>query len=228
MALDDTLVARALSRQGQCYGAPDTRTPYLLGQYPGDVARSGMPTAAAQDMGRRQSGCLLFGRGVLAADEVDGVVSWGGKPRDVLRESYASPAFLGKVEAMLLVLARARGCLIERMWTGDDLPDLRPADLLVIGQGGSPPTDPAEERRWRLEWGGVAHGAFVVERSGYLVSSVDGGVADGANGGKPTAIRACARRLERRPNGWWLCSASSDRRLNYVIRCGALPLRGGR
>jgi hypothetical protein len=223
--LDDTLVARALSKHGLSFGDPDARTPYLLHQYPGDRARSGMPTAAALDMGKRQSGCLLHCRGVLAADEVDGVTTWDGKQRDVLRESYASPAFLGRVEAMLQKLARARGLLLEQLYAGTDLPDLEPADIVVMGLGGSLPTEePARSEHLRT-WGGIAHGFVVIGRDGYLVESSDGGQTDAANAGRPTLIRRRERRLERRGNGWWLVSAGDARRLNWRLRAGHLPLR---
>lgn len=227
MSLADTLVARTLERVDLSYGA--TRDPYLRAVLPGDVDAEGSPNVQAVEMGSHQSSCLLFGRGVLAADEVDGVITWAGAPLDVLRCPYADRRVLGRVEALLLELARQRGLLVNH-YDQKAMRDIQPGDLLVIGYGGSLPTDPAERARHLAVWGGVAHGLVVTEahdEGGMLtVVSVDGGQVDPANGGRPTAIRRVVRTLERRENGWWLGNGFGRRRLNWRLRCPELPVRG--
>lgn len=219
--LADTLVRRALDCNGLSYGDGRTRAAYLRHQYPGDTAFN------RNDMGRHQSGCLLHVRGLLAADEVDGVISWGGRQLDVLRGPYAGP-LCGRIETILYELARQRGLLTERLYQGDAVPELQPGDLVVIGQGGSRPTDSIQRQLWQADWGDIAHGFLVtgVDEGGLVVESSDGGQTDSLNSGHPTAIRRVERRLERRRNGWWLASDSGKaRRLNWRLRAGELPLR---
>lgn len=228
MSLADTLVARALERVDLSYGA--TRDAYLRAVLPGDVDEHGNPSAQAVEMGSHQSSCLLFARGVLAADEVDGTIPWAGVPLDVLRCPYADRRVLGRVEALLLELARQRGLLVNH-YDQKAMADIRPGDLLVIGYGGSLPKDPAERARHLAIWGGVAHGLMVTEvhteqGGGLTVVSGDGGQRDPGNEGKPTAIRRVVRTLERRENGLWLANGFGRRRLNWRLRCPELPVRG--
>lgn len=220
MSLADTLVARTLERVDLSYGA--TRDPYLRAVLPGDVDAEGNPNAQAVEMGSHQSSCLLFGRGVLAADEVDGTLTWAGAPLDVLRCPYADRRVLGRVEALLLELARVRGLLVNH-YNQAAMADLRPGDLLVIGYGGSLPKDPAERARHLAVWGGVAHGLMVVgvDQDGARVTSVDGGQTDAKNGGRPTAIAMRERQLVTRENGLWL----GNKRLNWRVRCADLSIR---
>lgn len=227
MSLADTLVARALGRVDLSYG--DTRDDYLRAILPGDVDADGNPNAAAIEMGSHQSSCLLHGRGVLAADEVDGTIEWAGQSLDVLRCPYADKRVMTRVEALLLELARQRKQLVNHYDQGA-MRNIRPGDLLVIGYGGSLPKDPVERARHIAIWGGVAHGLVVVEvheepGGGLTVVSIDGGQADPRNGSKPTAIRRVVRTLERRENGWWLGNGFGHKRLNWRLRCSELRLR---
>lgn len=212
MALEDTVIRLALEMDGWAYGDPLTRDSYLWVCYPGDTPRD----AAA--LGRQQSTCLLFLRGLLARQrneggyELDGVV--GGIDR--LRAPYVQR--IGLVEGDLRALAKTRGWLTEGAWGGDTMPTLPAGSMLVIGNLGEPPKDPVERARWQATWGGVAHGLLVTGRSGHQVESMDGGQTDPRNAHRPTSIRYRTRVLERRGNGWWLVSPSGDaRRLNYVM-----------
>jgi hypothetical protein len=226
--LSDTLIARALSCEGLSYGDPSTQRAYLLHQYPGDRTAAGEPDANARQMGERQTGCLLTVRGNLAADEVDGTISWRGAPLDVLRCSYALPGVLSFVETLLVQLGRQRGLLVDH---GPELAALELADVVLIGQGGQAPSDEGERAKWRAAWGGLAHGFLVTGLSTdgqgrTLVESIDGGQIDPRNGGRCTAIRRVTRRLEMRGGNPWLVSSDGGaRRIGWRLRAGALPCR---
>jgi hypothetical protein len=224
--LADTLVARALERNGLCYGDKATREAYTFAVI-GTDCYGGRLSSDAMDFARKRSSCLVYVRQLLADDEVDGEVLWRGAMVDVLRCPYLVDGMIGRVEGLLVELGRQRSVLIERVYESAGLPELHPADLLVIGQGGSAPKDAMQLKLWREQWGGIAHGMLVTAASGHLVRSSDGGQRDADNGGAPTAIAERERRLERRGNGWWLVSAGDARRLNYVIRCAALPVLKG-
>lgn len=219
--LDALLAVKALECNGLCYGDPLKRTAYLRHLYPGDLTATGEPNAAALDMGRKQSSCLLSVRGVLAACDVDGVCTINGKTFDVLRAPYAPPDHIGQVETWLRELARQRGALVSDAWKTK--PQTRFGDVFVIGWGGSAPADPAEKAKWLSEWGGVAHGAVVTYDFGPEgIQSGDGGQTDVLNENRPTAIAQRVRKLHQDAAGrWWL----GDRRLNYIIRAGNLPRR---
>jgi hypothetical protein len=219
--LADTLIARALTCDGLSYGDGRTRQAYLLHQYPTDTPFN------RNDMGKRQSGCLLHVRSLLAAEGVAGEIDWRGRLLDVLRAPYAGE-LLGTIETILQELARQRGLLTEGLFRGAEVPELLPADLVVIGQGGRAPVDPIQRQLWQTDWGGVAHGFLVtgVSDDKIEIESSDGGQTDKLNSGYPTAIRRVVRRLERRRNGWWLVSDDGRaRRLNWRLRCSDLPLR---
>lgn len=216
----DTLCARALECNGLSYGNLTTRLPYLKHCYGGDVTPQGNPNADAQSMGSGQYACQLHQRGVLAEDEVDGMIVYRGKEVDILRCAYAP--YIGQIDAMLQALGKARGLLVTG---GDALGDIQPADLVTIGMGGKAPDDPAEKARWLAEWGGVAHGVFVTGVRGTTILCTDGGQQDPANVPHGTAIANCERYLVKRTNGWWLADAHGAKRINWRIRGGALPLR---
>lgn len=220
MSLADTLVARALECDGLSFGDLAKRPLYLLHQYNGDVTAEGSPTAAATDMGRGQYGCILHGRGLLAEDEVDGTIVYHGKSMDILRCAYAP--LIGQIEGMMQAFAKARRLLVD---SGDDLSDIQPADLVVIGMGGQAPSDPAAKAKWLADWGGVAHGVFVTGVSGDKIESVDGGQSDEKNPPHGSAIKRCERRLVKHANGWWLHDNHGARRINWRLRCADLPLR---
>lgn len=228
MSLADTLVFRALQIAGVappadplCYGNPATRAAYLAHTYPGDTP------ANANDMGRKQSACMLVVRGLLAGDEVDGQMIYRGKPVDILRCPYAD--FIGQIEPMMTTFAHVSDLYVDDQ---ESLADFAPADFVVIGQGGQAPADPAARDRWLADWGGLAHGFLVTgvapdAAGGLLVSSVDGGQTDVRNGSLPTAIFPRTRRLVQRAGKWWLQDPQSGkaRRVAWRMRCADLPLR---
>lgn len=230
--LADTLVRMGLERAGASYGNRARRREYLLHQYPGDVGPNGEPTWTADNLGKSQSGCLLTLRGLLAhqrradgSPELDGRTPWGGREVDLLRCTYGQP-FTGHIEGMLQTFARHRGLLDEQLYRGADAPQLRPGDFVIIGSRGSAPTDSVQADLWRRDWGGSIHGFLVTGIEGTTVHSVDGGQTDIENHGAPTAIKPCKRELVRQVNGWWLRSADGrQRRLNWRLRAGELPLR---
>jgi hypothetical protein len=214
----DSLVSTALSYQNFSYGDPDKRRAYLLHQYNGDVDDTGEPTAAAKEFGKTQYGCLLHARGVLAENQVDGTIPFRGKLVDVLRCSYRVP-YLGLVETMLQELARARGLLVMHT-DQESIADVQPADLLVIGEGGQAPADPAQRQVWLANAGGVAHGVFVTGVDGQTIESVDGGGIDPLNSCHGSLIRRCVRTVGVRNGKLWL----NDRRISWRLRCADLPV----
>lgn len=219
----DSTVAFALDAEGASFGDADRRHEYLRACYPYDSG------AAAEEMGRHQSACLLFARGCLSrqlqADgrpEIEGVITWRGAPMDALRTPYAKT--IGLIEPLLYEWAKARGHLHTALWQGDALvdgteipPEIIPGDIVVVGSLSVRPQLEPYRSKWLAQWGGVTHGFVVTGVNGYTVESVDGGQTDERNQGKPTAIKARTRQLSRRPSGWWL----GDRRLNYLIRVGS-------
>jgi hypothetical protein len=222
--LADTLIARALICAGivpagpaWSYGEKATRADYLDICYPGDAGPD------AQDMGSKQSACMLFVRGLLAHDEVDGTIDYHGRTVDILRAPYKD--YLGQIEGMMEAFARARGLYRNDQ---ESLADLEPGDFVVIGYGGSAPVDATARAAWEKTWGGLAHGLLVTGNEGGMISSVDGGQSDMRNGGASTAIAARVRRMDRWSNGWWLKDPMSgrSRRLNWRMRCADLPLLG--
>jgi len=217
--LQETLVTRALMVEGLCYGDPQKRQAYKAHLFPGDSDQD------ADIFASGMASCLLHGRGLLAADEVDGVVRYHGQALDVLRGPYA--AHIGEVEGLLQQLARARGLLVTSLSPPADVEALlKPGAVLVHGQGGSlPPAGPGREALLRA-WGGVVHGLFVTgvepRKVGWVVESVDGGQVDLANRSRCTAIRKVSRLAVHRPDGsWWVGS----RRFAWGFDAGALPLR---
>lgn len=223
MALADTIVARALETAGLSYGDPVTRQAYTRHLYPGDRTGDGGPSTAALQLASTQSSCLLHARALLAADEVDGFIPWPKEPLDVLRCSYAQPNAIGMVEAFLHGLAEARGVTLDA--EARSRPE--PADVLVIGFGGSLPADPAARAKHLWDFGGVAHGLVVTavrrEGSRVVVESVDGGQTDSRNGNRPTAIRPRSRELVRVRDAWWLADGTSARKLTWGMRASCLP-----
>lgn len=222
--LADTIVALALECNGLSYGDPERREAYLRHQYPSDS------WANALEMGRRQSGCLLHARSLLSrqrrgdgSPELDGRILWQGAQVDLWAAPYAAKGQLGMIEGLLWELARQRGLLVANAGETEAPPELRPSDLVVIGQGGQPPLDPAERERWRRRWGGLAHGLVVTGAEGLEVESSDGGQTDPLNAGRPTAILRRLRRLVRREGGWWLEDAAGARRIGWIFRMGDLP-----
>ncbi len=213
--LADTLIAIADGCAGLSYGDPATRPRYLSHLYGGDSAFN------ANDMGRKQYGCMLTGRGHLAADETDGMILYHGKQVDILRCPYAT--YIGQIDEMLQAFAKARGLFVA---TGDALGDIEPADYLVIGSGGIAPKDAAAKASWLASWGGVAHGIFVTVVDGTSVRTIEGGKRDPKNSGYGTAIGACERTIRPRANGYWLEDGNGDsRRINWRMRCADLPVR---
>lgn len=222
MALADTIVATALSYTGCSWGDPAQRSRYCQHMYPGDTP------ANARQMGSKQSACLLHCKAVLGeqrrgdgSPELDGVIQWHGRPVDLWTAPYAG-ALLGTIEGLLFELGRQRGVLQTKLYEGEAVPDLRPSDIVLVGQGGGAPSDPAARAKWLADWGGVAHGFVVtgVSPDGLTVESSDGGQSDKKNSGYPTAIAKVSRVLQRKSNGWWLGS----RRLSWRLRASDLPL----
>lgn len=220
--LADTIVAAALSYTGCSWGDPATRERYCKHMCPGDTP------ANARQMGSRQSACLLHCKAVLGeqrrgdgSPELDGTIMWKGRPVDLWTAPYAGP-LLGTIEGLLFELGRQRGVLKTRLYEGEAVPDLHPGDIVLVGQGGGAPSDPAAKAKWLAEWGGVAHGFVVtaVSPDGLTVESSDGGQSDKLNSGYPTAIAKVQRVLVRRPQGWFLGS----RRLSWRLRAPDLPL----
>ncbi len=203
-----TILDLAKGAVGLRFGDPALRPTYLALQYPGD------PPAVAAEMGRHQSGCLLFYRGLAARAGLDGRASWRGAVRDLLREPYGAPVYLGKVEGLLQEWAKAHRLIRPELWRGDSPPELQPGDLVAVGNLGSPPALEPHRGQWQRDWGGVTHGLVVERVEGVTVHSIDGGQTDARNGGRPTAITRRERKLERRPSGWWL----GGRRLSWLIR----------
>ncbi len=228
MALADTLIVRALEQDGLSFGNKATRRAYLLDCYPGDRDEHGEPDGNAVSMGAGQSSCLLHCRGVLAADECDGEVSWHGKALDVLRCPYHDPSVFTQIDGLLFELGRQKGVLVTAAAGADQLADIGPANIVTIGSRGSAPKDPVEKARWLAEWGGLMHGILVtgvrVEDGVTFIESVEGGRLDAITGNS-TAIERVERRLERRAGGHhWLVSANGGaRRLNWRLRAGELP-----
>jgi hypothetical protein len=218
MAFDDTNVMLALETEGLSYGDKAKRPAYARAIHPFDTA------ADAVQMASTQSACLLHARAILATQQdgdgawcLPGEVTLHGRRVDALRTPYART--LGQIETLLTEWGRQHRYLTPNFHRGDAVPDIRPGDLVMVGQGGSPPKDPTARQRWLAEWGGVAHGFVVVGTGGDAVMSVDGGQDDFANlddkkRPRPTAIRARTRTLVRKANGWWL----GDRRLAWRIR----------
>jgi hypothetical protein len=218
--LADSIAFGASTCNGLSYGNKITRVAYLQHQYNGDVDAKGNPNANAYSMGSGQYGCQLHQRGALAHADVDGMIVYRGKSVDILRCPYAD--YIGQIDEMMQAFGKARGLLVS---DPSALGDAQIADLLVIGYGGSAPTDPAVKASWLASWGGVAHGLVVTDVRGALIESSDGGQIDADNAGKGTAIKQCERSLVKRANGWWLEDARGARRINYRIRGGELPTR---
>ncbi len=213
MAFDDTNTLLALDTVGLSYGDPKKRHKYARTIHPFD------DLATAVQMASTQSACLLHARAILAvqkdADDawcLPGEITRNGRRVDALRTPYAQT--LGQIETLLTEWGRQHGYLTPDPWRGVDPPDIRPGDIVLVGQGGSPPKDAVARAQWLQKWGGVAHGFVVVGTGGAEVMSVDGGQPDPLNGNRPTAIRSRTRTLVRKANGWWL----GDRRLNWRIR----------
>lgn len=218
MAFDDTNTLLAIDAVGLSYGDPKKRTAYARAIHPFD------DLAAAVQMASTQSACLLRARAILATQKdgddawcLPGEITLNGRKIDALRTPYAKT--IGQIETLLTEWGRQHGYLTPDLWRGVDPPDIRPGDLVLVGQGGSPPSDPVARAKWLQEWGGVAHGFVVVGTGGAEVMSVDGGQDDHLNldskgRPRPTAIRPRTRTLVHKHNGWWL----GDRRLNWRIR----------
>ncbi len=217
MSLVDTLVAGALECKDLSFGNRATQRAYLLHQYRGDVDASGEPNAAAKEMGKKQYGCLLHCRGVLGADETDGMMVYRGKTIDILRCAYAP--LIGQIETMMKEFARARGLLVEHD-DQDAISDIQPGDILLIGERGSAPEDAAEHARWVRDAGGVAHGVFVTGVEGDTITSVDGGGSDPLNPPYGSLIRQCVRTVNVIRGKKWL----GDRRISWRLRSADLPL----
>ena len=218
MAFDDTNTLLALETEGLSYGDKSKRSAYAKAIHPFD------DLAAAVQMASTQSACLLHARAILATQKdadgawcLPGEITLNGRRIDALRTPYAKT--IGQIETLLTEWGRQHGYLTPQFHRGDAQPDIRPGDLVMVGQGGSPPKDATARQRWLQEWGGVAHGFVVVGTGGAEVMSVDGGQDDHANltpqgRPRPTAIRARTRTLVRKASGWWL----GDRRLAWRIR----------
>ena len=218
MAFEDTNVMAALDTVGLSYGDPKKRPEYARAIHPFD------DLAAAIQMAATQSACLLHARAILATQKdgddawcLPGEITLNGRRIDALRTPYAKT--IGQIETLLTEWGKQHGYLTPHFHRGDAQPDIRPSDLVMVGQRGSPPADPAERAKWLQEWGGVAHGFVVVGTGGDAVMSVDGGQDDHLNlddkkRPRPTAIRSRTRTLVHKPNGWWL----GDRRLRWRIR----------
>jgi hypothetical protein len=185
------LIHAAESAVDLSYGDPATRDRYLAWLYPGDTP------AHADEMGSQQYGCLLHARASLRACDLEGEVSYNGRTVDLLRCAYAPR--IGQIGPMLLTLATVRGWLESNP---DDLHDVRPADILIVGEGSQ------------------THGLVVTAVDGATIYSVDGGQDDWGNlkpNGKPygTAIRRCQRTIGTRAGrGVWL----GDREIKWRIR----------
>lgn len=195
------LVHAAETAADLSYGARDKRAAYLAWLYPGDAA------ADAADMGSKQYACLLHARACLRACDLEGEVSYHGKTVDLLRCAYAP--YIGQIEGMLETLARARG-----WYETTDLHEVRPADILIVGYGGSAPKDPTEYARWKATWGGVAHGMVVTAVDGKTIFHTDGGQKDVRNAGRGTAILRCESQLSVRGTQAWI----DGRRVRCRIR----------
>jgi hypothetical protein len=136
------------------------------------------------------------------------------------RQPYAG-ALMGQIETLLYELARQRGLLDLDLWRLDAPAVLRPGDVVVVGNLGQAPSDPAARAAWLRDWGGLTHGFLVTGVSGLRVESSDGGQTDPLNSGYPTMIKAVTRELVQKPGtGWWL----GTRRLRWRFRAGELPV----
>lgn len=219
MALDDTLVARALETQGLSYGDPVTRVDYRDHLFWWDTPKN------RDAFARTMSSCLVHVRGILGRDEVDGRISWGNGIIDCLRTPYAN--FVSHIETLLLALARQRNLLVTHQDQAAIRSILRPGGMVVHGAYGSLPPPGPERTKHLSFWGGVAHGIFITGIEGNLVESVDGGQIDPLNldpkTGQPrcTKITRCVREIRQRSNGLWL----GERKLNWGFDLGRLPVR---
>lgn len=221
--LADTIVARALASDGLSYGDPVKRLPYKVAILPTDKEPQ------RDGMARTMISCMLFIRGTLAQDEVDGTIFYGNGRIDALRAPYAN--HVSHIDTLLSSLAVQRG--LQRTFHDQEALRalLKPGAMLVHGAGGSLPPAGSQERINHISaWGGIAHGFIVTDvktvSGEIVVTSMDGGQIDPLNinpphGARCTKIHSNERVLVERKSGLWL----GDKKLNWGMDLGALPLR---
>ncbi len=220
--LADTIVARALASAGLSYGDPVKRPLYKDAILPTDKEPQ------RDGMARTMISCMLFIRGTLALDEVDGMAHYGNGVIDVLRAPYAN--HITHIDTLLTNLAVQRG-LHRDSHDQEAMRELvKPAGMIVIGAGGSLPPAGSKERVAHVSaWGGVAHGIIVTDVKTIggktIVEHVAGGQIDPLNldpikGPRCTKIERGEDELIQRASGLWL----GNRKLNWGMDLGALPV----
>lgn len=218
--LQDTICYQAQQCIGLRYGDSSKRQAYKQ-----QLFRFDKPSDQ-ESMARVMISCMIFARSLMADNEVDGTITYRGRPRvDVLREPYAK--HVGQIDDLVQELARQRGLRFRSSDVTTDALEamIEPGTLVVHGAGGSLPTDIALRQKHLDEWGGIAHGLVVVDRKGDKLFSVDGGQLDlnnrDNNGrSRSTAIEDREREISVRNGKLWV----GDRRVNYIVPMHKLPV----
>lgn len=211
--LQDTIVAMALEKVGLCYGDPSKRPAYRDFIYAFDGPD-------ADDFASKMMSCLMLAKALMAHNEVNGVITYRGARRDVLRESYAN--FLTQIDLIMVGLAKENKLLVRNEDVSAEMlrAAIEPGCLVVHGAGGQLPKEEKARQAHLALWGGVAHGLVATMIEGDTVLSVDGGQLDPLNQNRCTAVLARERDFSIRKGKLWL----GDRRVNYVFPMHKMPV----